>query len=401
MRVLTFLFLSVAPIWACTCIGGDDPCLDLATPETAVFVGVVIRDSGEGDGAGPGRVRIEEALRGVPQGLGKAEISTMHGTSCYRRLALGDRYVFVMPRGQPYGVGGCARSFRLRGNEHKLEALRKAIRNGRESVTGSVRDGSFEPFAGARVELEPTTDGGKSYTAKSGRNGEYTFPKAAPGEYRLQARKRKLRTEVATVTVPARGCAIHDLRVNDDVHFRGRVKDRATGKPFADIPFADIKVALYRIDGSQKVATATTDEDGSYDFPPVPPGDYRVEVEREGQESGPGPLVSARDGEEFNHELRLPFRRKGAKLRVRFTDDAGNPAAGILLRVTNSRTGEGFSLESGELAEVTGDIFLDETYELWAARMVPGLSPVVSGSAVIPSAKAANDLTIVLRRVVP
>lgn len=183
-----------------------------------------------------------------------------------------------------------------------------------------------------------------------------------------------------------------------EVLIRGQVTDRATGRPLSGV-----SVDLYRIAGSgevtsQPLETAVSAEDGSYRFQEVEPGGFRIEP-RWKELSGPGPLVILAPGADSAHELRSPIPRKPAKLRVRFTDERGKPVPGVLLRVSNPRTGETFSRDSGARSEVSVDIFARERYELSADRVLPGVTrQVVSGSVSLQNAGETNDVKIVLRR---
>jgi hypothetical protein len=126
-------FLVTAPLFACFCGNSATPCSDVRG-SAVVFVARVLVDSGEGRGTGPAIVLIEEPLFNVPNELREVEIDTSAGTSCYRRLKGGERYVIFAEKqdGPPVrlAVRGCSNTFLLQGNEHILEALRNKSQDG-------------------------------------------------------------------------------------------------------------------------------------------------------------------------------------------------------------------------------------------------------------------------------
>jgi len=149
MRILALALLA-APAFGCSCFSNASPCSS-TEPDTAVFVGRVLVDSGEGWGTGPARVLIEEKLFHVADGLEEVDIATGSGTSCYRRLKAGERYViFASKSGERLSVGGCNPTFSLAGNEHILNALRNKARGGPPRLVGLVRrsDGPYSHGSG-------------------------------------------------------------------------------------------------------------------------------------------------------------------------------------------------------------------------------------------------------------
>jgi hypothetical protein len=92
MRLLTAAFLVSAPLFGCWCENSLTPCQEMRNGNT-VFVARVLIDSGEGRGSGLAHVVIEEPCWNVPQGLLEVDVDTLAGTSCYRRLGAGERYV--------------------------------------------------------------------------------------------------------------------------------------------------------------------------------------------------------------------------------------------------------------------------------------------------------------------
>ena len=102
-----------------------------------IFVADVVSDSGEGWGHGPAKVAIVEPLLNAPEGLKEVTIDTGASTRCYFRLQAGERYV-IITSGPRYAVAGCNPSFRLRGNEYILEAMRSRLNGEAPRLVGSV-----------------------------------------------------------------------------------------------------------------------------------------------------------------------------------------------------------------------------------------------------------------------
>src|SRR5262249_20128465 len=136
MRLLWTVLLAAAPAYGCSCSNVPTACSQVGG-STVIFVARVLVDSGEGMGTRPARVAIEEALQNVPPGLRETQINTSFGTSCYRPLKAGEKYV-ILTEARSYSVSFCSPSFQLYGNEHILDALRNAIRGGPSSLVGTV-----------------------------------------------------------------------------------------------------------------------------------------------------------------------------------------------------------------------------------------------------------------------
>jgi hypothetical protein len=104
-----------------------------------VFVGRVLVESGAD--WGPARVAVEEGLFNVPKDLREVEIDTFAGSSCYRHIEAGERYVIFAGRSSDgkLFVALCSWTFRVLGNEHILSALRNQREGGSSRLLGTVR----------------------------------------------------------------------------------------------------------------------------------------------------------------------------------------------------------------------------------------------------------------------
>ena len=90
IKIASFLLLASRLGFSCSCVNSGSVCGSFSGTEV-VFLERVVQDSGEGYGATPGHMIVEEALHGLPKDLREVDVDTMAGTSCYMRLATDDR----------------------------------------------------------------------------------------------------------------------------------------------------------------------------------------------------------------------------------------------------------------------------------------------------------------------
>jgi hypothetical protein len=185
--ILSLIVAATAPALACSCVPGGVSACSAMGGSTAVFVARVIVDSGEGLGERTARVVIEEALQNVPAGLTEADVLSGARTSCHYRLEAGERYVIFAGRhpGEDWFVTGqCSRNFKVRGNEHLLEALRSVAAGEHAGFVGTVREYRDGPgIPGATVVAESAAN---RYEVTTGADGRYEIRNAQPGQYRLR-----------------------------------------------------------------------------------------------------------------------------------------------------------------------------------------------------------------------
>ena len=139
--------IATGAVHACSCTRseGASVCSSFAGTQV-VFLGRVIRDSGEGVGTGPARLVVEELFHGLPKETREVEVDTSAGTSCYRRLVKDERYVvFASQLPGRLSSGGCSFTFNVRGNELLLDGLRQAYTGGAPRLVGKtyIRSGQY------------------------------------------------------------------------------------------------------------------------------------------------------------------------------------------------------------------------------------------------------------------
>jgi hypothetical protein len=346
--------------------------------DTVVFVARVTVDSGEGWGTGPARVVVEEGLHNAPKEMEQVQVNTAAGTSCYRRLQAGERYVIFA--GQHDGTlysGGCSGTFEVRGNEHILDALRSQARGGPSRLTGTVlRSTGRYSHDGAIAGASVTADSGAArYEAFTDPAGRYEFRGIAPGKYQLSVAKASFAPDEeyngrwqgrmihdpatdkwepdpdgTSIFVAESRCEIRNLSMSPDNRISGIVRDR-NGTPLAGITVQGFEFDNKRQRESSPLRTSTTDAYGRYTLDRLPGADYAVGVNAETYhdrdaypptfyETGEGAARSMRvhvtEGQEVRGvDLVLPPKRTPATLRVQVLRPDGTPLAGETVQWEN------------------------------------------------------------------
>lgn len=292
MRVLSgILLVGLLPAlgFACVCVRGTTPCTTLAT-SPIVFVGRVIRDSGAGLGSGPARMVVEDVLHGLPKNAGEFEVETSAMTDCYMRLEKDERYVIFgsqdKKRADLIYNNVCAHSFKVRGNEILLAALRDAQAGTVSHLLGAVckkreQYGLGEKGGGIRIVAERS---GHKLETFSDHSGQYDFPGIAPGEWQLRVESPGyVHSSVwpeGRLEVPERGCVYRLLSAAADGRIRGTVRDGA-GRLVAGVP-----VQAFTFDDRGQLEAGPfregkTGADGQYEINALPAQDYVVGINAE------------------------------------------------------------------------------------------------------------------------
>lgn len=137
------------------------------------------------------------------------------------------------------------------------------------TVTGTVTDADTGlPIAGARVTAVAGTNTRADVTTNS--SGQYTFTVPA-GEYVITAVAPGYAPESQTLNVPANQTSTLNFQLSllPPGSASGKITRRFGGAPE---PGATVELRF----GATVVQTATTDANGNYSFPSVPPGEYVV-----------------------------------------------------------------------------------------------------------------------------
>lgn len=429
LRFLISILLA-GPGLACSCFHMDTPCSVLGGG-SAVFVAEVIEDSGAGLGSGPARVKIVEVLQNVPKGLQEAVIETMAGTSCYRRLQAGKRYV-IITRPERFDVSGCSSSFELAGKEHILAAMKRSLAGAGPGLVGSVskRVGLYSHgsgVGGAEVELRK---GELSYSVITGADGSYAIDGIEPGRYQFRVRKggyvpddefnngwtgewrrneatgvlEPFREAPGEIEIPAKTCRIRRLAMWPEGSIRGNVRG-VDGRALAGVSVQAFGFDAKGRRESSPLRTASTDSAGNYRIELLPSGKYVVGVNaRTYHDDNPYPptlyaggkaVQLSESGTVLGVDLVVPPARLAALLRIQVLDEEGRPYSGAAVRL-ESLTGveRWISRElTDHRGEIVAPVYVGERYQVKASRYGAGLQGVAEVDVVAQESR----VNVVLR----
>lgn len=175
------------------------------------------------------------------------------------------------------------------------------------TVEGRVLDEGSRPVAGAFVHAIPAQGfDGESWIpasggVRSGEDGRYRVGGLPPGRFQVAAQTPEGRLAEAVVEIPEGTAGVHplDLRLDSGSPVSGRVLDD-TGAPVAG---ASLQLAAA---GLPRVLQKTSGADGSFLFPSVPAGSWRLSAAAAGfTETGLPGEIRAGEGPVVGIELRL------------------------------------------------------------------------------------------------
>jgi len=424
MRILLLALISTAHLLACFCVGPPSPCSAMYG-SGMVFVASVLVDSGEGWGARPARVLIEEPLWNTPKVLREVEVDTMVGSSCYVRLKAGERYVISAfqkdKRPGHLSTGACSSTFPLKSNEHILDALRAKARGEPGRLVGTVRRsiGRYENAGGVPGATVTAHSATTQYEAITSASGVFEFRAMAPGRYEIAVSKSGfapddeynsrwsgrlvLNSETktigpdaaeprGTVLIGERSCEVWDLSMWP----RGRISGTVTSVTGEPLDGVTVQAFAFRDNGTRKstpLRTARTDSAGRYVIEPLPGGDYAVGVNaesssdreayppavysRDGKSSIPARVPVVEDAEVRDVNLVLAAKRIGTTLRVKVTAPDGAPSAGVVVTLEDMAGVQRWSSRERTSADGALElpVYVGERYIVKAARTDFRLKP--------------------------
>ena len=403
MRALLTALLMAAPVFACSCASTGTPCSAMSGT-AVVFVGRVLTD-GE-----PTRVAIEERLYNVPKDLEETGLDTFVGTSCSRQLESGERYVIFAGRrdnGKLF-VAPCSWTFRVRGNENILDALRNKTVGGNSWLVGTVRrfSGTYldeKGVAGATVTVD------SQHETISDAFGTYEIRDLAPGRYQIQVKKAgfvqasehyhwsgEQENERGTVMAGPNSCEVCDLSMWPTSRISGSVFD-SQGDPAENVTVQAFAVFGEGGRGSYPLRTTTTDSQGHYAIEPLPGGEYVIGVNAtEDTDESPYPRalregVRIADGDQLDGvNIVLRPKRKAAILRVHVVGVQGEPYLNARIDLENS---SGVQRWDQGLLEIP--VYVGEKYKVTASGS--GVDDeYLEGSATVEIVEDSPTVTIVL-----
>lgn len=151
------------------------------------------------------------------------------------------------------------------------------------SISGTVRDASGEPVAGASAELQ-TVDRYRltARATSTGSDGRFSFPNLDTGKWELLVNCRGRASARVRALETKRGAAIDDLEIvlAKGASIRGVIRDSSGhARALAEIRIVDEPFDAKRtaLDAPDFKGWEMTDDTGRYEFIELPAGRYRVE----------------------------------------------------------------------------------------------------------------------------
>jgi len=146
----------------------------------------------------------------------------------------------------------------------------------RSAVGGTLRGTVTDADTGAT--LASVSISANDFIASTDENGVYQFSNSPAGSYTVSASLPGYMPATASVEVVAGQTTIQDFALSPTGNLQGTVTDAATGAPLAGVSI------------SANEFTASTDENGVYQFADIPPGTYTVLAQLEGYGPATAPV---------------------------------------------------------------------------------------------------------------
>jgi large repetitive protein len=251
--------------------------------------------------------------------------------------------------------------------------LRIALERG-ASVSGTVRDASGRPAAGALVRsgwVAVTTDAQGRYRLDGAPSGQQRLDASAPGG--LVARKGGVRLASATP-------AAADLQLQPGVTIAGTVVDALTRRPVAGARIALAEAHGNGVSATEPSGSARSDAKGHFSAAGLLPGDYEVRVVKSGYLPATLPRIAASARSAGAAAVALV---PAASISGSVVDAQGKPVVGASVSLEPARGGRGrfaaggagFRGPRGETSTRTGP---DGTFRLEGLAAIPSGVPLMA-----------------------
>jgi len=375
-------------------------------------VGHVAEDSGEGVGKGPAKMIVDEILHGLPKGVRELTVETGAGTSCYMRLAKGERYVIygspIAGATERISRDWCSFSFDVAGNETLLAALEQAERKGNANLLGKVQvmhqefDVSGEGAPGVRVTA---TNGTTALETLTNSTGEFEFPNVSPGKYHVRVEspdffEDKFRFPDQDPAVEPMGCGYQNLYVWTNGRIDGTVRG-IDAKPIAGVTVQAFVTEQRGELGNSALRETQTGADGSYILSGLPPGAVVIAVNGEkyddkapwtptfypgtGDRERAQRILLDRGEKRSGIDLQLAPPRQPAMLHIEAVLEDGSPAPDSGANVENTAGIQRFFVRPVKNSNVLDvRVYEGETYVVRGFRVVVNApqEPVEAGKPI-------------------
>ncbi|MFY9588187.1 MAG: carboxypeptidase-like regulatory domain-containing protein, partial [Actinomycetota bacterium] len=247
------------------------------------------------------RFSLEESFRGV-QGRTVEILTGMGGGDCGYDFKQGEKYfvyAYLNPKDEKLHVGICGRTLPLTSAASDIEYARAVMKGRTDSIIFGIvlrytRDtyvdyGRHKGLEGVKVFVEGN---GKRFNLATNAEGRFQLEGLAAGTYKVRAEipGNLRKTPEQEVVVTEGRCAGAAFLTTSLAAIKGKLVD-AEGRPVSNI---DLKILPADIGSTKELwhgreISSQTDEGGYYIFDQVPPGQYVIAINYEGQPSLFGP----------------------------------------------------------------------------------------------------------------
>ena len=357
-----FLLLApgASPLHACQCMSSGPPCQNYFQSDV-VFVGTVRSITPVADDDYQSRLRVEfdnaVPSRGV-EGASVTVFTAEDAAACGYAFRRGERYVVYARRsndGARIHASICSRTRPLAEGSEDLKFFDTlAIPAFSPRVFGSITHRDRDPVtrdprnAGPVADVVLTLRGaGRSFQARTGRDGRYEFTGAAPGRYVLTGvappvfSSEPLKEEFELRDV--RACHQADFALQYDSRISGSIVD-AGGRPLVN---AVVELTPVEKIGARYVPSeiAVSDQEGNFELTEVPPGRYVLGVHLplspddvvsptrfhpDASDPAQATVIDVQAGERVGLDrMVIPPPTRAHRVTGRITFQDGKPAAGV------------------------------------------------------------------------
>lgn len=358
------------------------------------------------------------------KGNGGPEVKlTGTGTTCDINFEAGKRYIVYASQNGKGGLGAftCSRTMPLNDYaQSDVSYLRRTVQGGRPTMfygfayrrTGESRLGESEPVDELAVIIEGE---GKRLNLKTNASGYFETFDLLPGSYRVRTGVTgKLRgAEEKTVELISGSVTSLIFRTTTMGSLKGRLIDQ-DGQPAGNQ-----RVNLLPAKGipSYNLTSATTDEDGKFDFDEVAAGSYMLAVNFRGQRSlsaapflasyypnapstSEAQIITVADGVQSElDDFVLQKRYPTVSIKGIVVTSDGKPIAGAYIYMEQNKGGwdSGGTIRTDAEGRFTQQGFEGVTYTLHAGADGPTGVAIESDPVEVTVAKNAASIRLVIK----
>lgn len=402
--------------WSCTC-GAWPSAADAWAGSPVVFAGLVQRVAPDTGSAldldyGPQTawVLAEEPFKGVQ--AKEVLVLQQPGHGCSPKFRPGEKYVFYLFPGMAkstWVARGCHRTRDISRAADDLLFLRALPQSAEQTrLSGTLHTYEDSPTDGFRVAgavpgaLVTITGAGQSLTTTTNADGVYEVYGLPAGEYKVQpeiprglrlqfpmpsgVRSRLYAPEPTVVLEVRKGVSV-DFVLAADTRIAGRVRD-PQGEPMKNVCI-ELESTSSKPTTSRRIFSCT-EKDGTYKLEMMPPGEYRVVVNKSGLVTASSPfpklyapgttdirnarIVTILNGDVHERvDIQIPSLAKRVRLSGRLTFLDGSPASHQIVRFRSAQNSQGkevptwrdgafdFLVIAGQPGELLGEMIVTES----------------------------------------